>query len=239
MRSRAYFGQALFALSVGIERSCKLVLVSDHALRNHGQFPDSKTLRSYGHDLVKLLGQVEVISAGYADIDVLAKSPIHESVVNIVSTFAKNVTRYYNLEILSAGTLPADEPASAWFSDVTVPILMRHVRTSSVERVVANAELVDAMLSGVAQVRFHLESDDLVTDVFSASARTGLTELTRPWERMYVLRIARYLSQVLSAITYESYQAKIQLPHFPDFFGLFNNDDRYFRSRKGWSIYGL
>jgi hypothetical protein len=234
----AYFGQALFALSVGIERSCKLVLVSDHALRHRGRFPESKILRSYGHDLAKLLNRVEAIAAQYEDVEALAMSPIQEAVVDIVGTFAKNVTRYYNLEMLTREMPHATEPAAAWFTKVTLPTLQEHVRASSIDRVMTNAEVVDTMLSGIAQVRFHSETGELISDVFSASARTGLTELAKPWERMYVLRIARYLGRVLSEVSFESYRTRIELPHFSDFFGMYENSDSYFRSRKTWSIYG-
>lgn len=233
----AYFGQALFALSVGVERSCKLVLVSEHALRNHGQFPDAGMLRSYGHNLARLMERVAQIASHYSDVQMPKSSSIHDAVLEIVTTFAKNVTRYYNLESLTT-TPDAQEPAAAWFERVTAPVLARHVPASSLRRVVANAELVDAMLSGVSLVRFHHESGDPITDVFSASAWTGLTDLAQPWERMYVLRIARHLGLVLSDISFESHRANVLLPHYGDFFGNFNNDDAYFRSRKTWSIYG-
>lgn len=209
----AYFGQALFALSVGIERSCKLVLVSNYALRHQGRFPDSKILRSYGHDLAKLLSRVDAISSQYENVESLVMSPIQEAVVDIVGTFAKNVTRYYNLEMLTREMPHTTEPAAAWFTKVTLPTLQQHVRPSSVDRVMANAKVVDAMLSGIANVRFYSETGELISDVFSASARTGLTELAQPWERMYVLRIARYLGRVLSEISFESYAARIELPH--------------------------
>lgn len=233
----AYFGQALFALSVGIERSCKLALVSEHAVRNKGEFPHAATVRTHGHDLPRLLQLVTQIGSRYTDVKAPHNSTIHDAVMEIVTTFANNVTRYYNLESLTR-TPDAQEPAAAWFERVTMPVLTNHASATSIRRVLSNAQIVDAILSGVSLVRFQHESGVPLTDAFSASAWTGLTELARPWERMYVLRIARHLGLVLSEISFESYQANVMLPHYGDFFGIFNNDDRYLRSRKTWSIYG-
>src|SRR5690348_13098680 len=58
----AYYAQALFALSIGFERSIKLALVVDHALDNAGEFPQNEQIRAYGHDLRKLMRQAEAVA---------------------------------------------------------------------------------------------------------------------------------------------------------------------------------
>jgi len=53
---------AFFGLSIGIERLSKLVLIANHVLRSNGQLPDKTTVRQFGHNLVKLLDEVERVA---------------------------------------------------------------------------------------------------------------------------------------------------------------------------------
>jgi hypothetical protein len=58
----AYYGQAFFALTVGLEQATTLSLVVDHALEHSGTFPQRNLLRAYGHNLEKLLEQTDEIA---------------------------------------------------------------------------------------------------------------------------------------------------------------------------------
>jgi len=42
----AHYAQAFFALSTGLERSTKLILVVDHAVENSGAFPPNRDVRA-------------------------------------------------------------------------------------------------------------------------------------------------------------------------------------------------
>src|ERR671915_413029 len=95
----AYYGQAFFALSIGLERAAKLALVVDHALEHGGTFPHHKVLRDYGHKLNELLEQIDEIAKcrGHtAAEERLPRTVIHEGIVKVLSDFASNITRYYN-----------------------------------------------------------------------------------------------------------------------------------------------
>src|SRR5262245_9371738 len=59
----ARYGQAFFALSVGIERSCKLALVVDHAVEHLGVFPTNEGVLRYRHNLRRLLDRLDEIGA--------------------------------------------------------------------------------------------------------------------------------------------------------------------------------
>ena len=60
---RAYYAQAFFALSVGLERSAKLAIVVDHAVRSGGAFPSSAEMKAYGHKLDTLLECADTIAS--------------------------------------------------------------------------------------------------------------------------------------------------------------------------------
>ena len=107
----AYYGQAFFALTTGFERSCKLALVVDHAVLNDGIFPPESEFRRYGHNLRQLLDEADRISErlnSAGGLDRLPRSPTHIAIIEILSDFASNVTRYYNLDLL-VGTARTDQ----------------------------------------------------------------------------------------------------------------------------------
>src|SRR4051812_11296822 len=90
----AYYGQAFFALSTGFERAAKLALVVDYALEHAGEFPTNERVREFGHDLRKLLERVDEIASRREVEYRLPRSGIHDAIVNVLSDFAKNITRY-------------------------------------------------------------------------------------------------------------------------------------------------
>lgn len=236
---RAYYGQAFFALSVGIERTCKLAIVTDYALAHGGQFPDSTTLRRYGHDLRSLVREVSRIQErrkldGYSR----PTTTIHEDVIKVLSDFASNVTRYYNFDAL-AGVVAKSDPLATWSARVTDAVVEAHVSERRLRDIAFRAGQVGALLEGVALVRHTSEAGDSIASATDASYRTGIREAARPWEQLYVLQIARFLGGVLSNLSFEAQRTGNEdIPFYSEFYGPFNNDDRYLRSRKTWSIYG-
>lgn len=236
----AYYSQAFFALSVGFERSTKLALSVARHLAGEG-FADRKTLRGYGHDLSGLLQEADQLAEkrGLEDDGRLPRSDIQTAMIEVLSDFANNLTRYYNLE-LAAGeaAAAAEDPISAWFNRVTLPVLAAHDTPRSQERRRKRAELVGA-LDAIARVRHHAEDGTPITSLEAGSAHLGATEFARPWERMYLLHIARFLGNLMDSLGTEA-QARTDedIPYFVEFYAHFLNGDSFLRSRKTWSIYG-
>lgn len=98
---QAYYVQAFFALSIGFERACKLAIALDHAIEHLGSFPGPGQFRKYGHDIRLLLQHVHEIAQRRGvppPYNTLPSTPIHGAVITVLSDFANNVTRYYDLE---------------------------------------------------------------------------------------------------------------------------------------------
>lgn len=239
----AYYGQAFFALTVGLERATKLALVVDHALEHSGTFPQQRVLRDYGHKLDELLEQADEIAKRRgltAAEERLPRTLIHEGIIKVLSDFASNVTRYYNLDLVTGDPRAAkhDDPIRAWFDLVITPILTAHYSQRHHDEHQHNARQVSELLSGHASVLYHSECGDTLDSVFEASMQTDIIEFARPYARMYVMQIARFLALLLSELGYAAYGSHIDtVPHLSDFFGIFNNSDNYFRSKETWSIY--
>lgn len=239
----AHSPQAFFALSVGVERAAKLALLVDYAIQNKGAFPDNQQLRQFGHDLKSLLLAVDAVAASgrlSVDVERLPHSPIHDGIIDTLTDFASNVTRYYNLDVVTNAPRAnqAVDPVASWFSHVVEPIIAKHISEKQQEQVEANAALMEALTGDVTMVLHHSETGQTLDTVYDASRLTGLTKRAEPYVRLYVLQIVRFLASVLSDLGYQAQVAGLDdVPYLSEVFGIFNNDDSMLKSRKTWSIY--
>jgi hypothetical protein len=237
-----HYGQAFFSLSTGIERGAKLALAVNHALNNRGDFPTPRTLREFGHNLSDLLVAVDALAEnrGLSPSKRLPNTAIHQGIIRVLTEFASNVTRYYNLDFVmgSVRSEAQGDPIGSWFRLVTEPILQKHLTPKRREKIASNARLVAGLIQPITHVSHTAETGEHLGSVYEASVQTGLTEFANPYVRMYVLQIARFYCYVMSALTYAVYEARMEfIPHLSEFFAIYNNSDSYLRNRKTWSIY--
>lgn len=238
----AHYGQAFFSLSTGFERASKLAIVLDHALSNHGEFPSNSVVRGYGHNLVELLDSVDLI-AGRRDFGESVRLPctdIHKGIISVLSDFASNVTRYYNLELLTGSSRIAgrEDPTSEWFKAVVEPVLARHYKAERQRRDLRRVLAISSLVDDITMVRHASETGEELTAYYDAALLSAKTEFANPYVRMYVLQIVRFVGSVLSDLGYGAYhEMNGRVPYISEMFAIFNNEDDYFRKRKTWSIY--
>ena len=77
----AYYDIAFFSLSIGIERTSKLILIIDYFIKNDFNFPQNNIVRAYGHDLEKLLDEVNKICSNYNLNNKLPDTEIHKDII--------------------------------------------------------------------------------------------------------------------------------------------------------------
>lgn len=238
----AHYGQAFFALSTGIERGAKLALTVDHALNNGGNFPTPKALWKFGHNLQDLLIEVDRMAErrGLPANERLPNSAIHKNIISVLTEFASNITRYYNLDLVMGNVhqKAQGDPIGTWFQTVTSQIIKEHLTAQRRAKIESNARIVSGIMQPVSHVSHTSESGAHLGTVYDASVQTGLVEFAGPYARMYVLQIARFFAHVMSCLTFAAYQAQMDcIPHLSEFFAIYNNDNSYLKSRKTWSIY--
>jgi hypothetical protein len=238
------YSQMFFALSVGFERAAKLALVVDFALETAGNYPDHNTLRAFGHNLRELLEAVDTIAQrrGLDSAERLPRSPVHNGIVQVLSDFATNITRYYNLDLVTGDPKAATrtDPIQAWFELVTTPVLQAHYTARERALDSQRAAFSEALLGPVTMVRFTSEDGEAINDIGAAALHGAALERSKPFTRMYVMQIARFLAKLLGELGYAGYAVEsASIPHLSEFFAIFNNPDSYLRGRKTWSIYRL
>jgi hypothetical protein len=236
----AHYSQVFFSLSVGFERTCKLALLVDHAMDNGGRFPREDAVRSYGHDLASLLSSVEKIAIRRGIDAQIPATQIHKDIISILSDFATNVTRYYNIDVLVGKSTvgPSDDPVATWYRKVTEPILAAHYTERRRDRDTANAHILETLMGPFSRVHHESETGEQIDSLYAGANATAMTKVAKPWERMHVFQIARFVGNIMSDLGgVTQTEGVIEIPYFSEFFAIFRNDDSYFRSRKNWSIY--
>ena len=233
---------AFFALSVGLERLCKLILVVDHAIGNGGQMPPQSVVRRYGHQLEQLIDTVDSVVARQS-VNLAHRRPTAATVSAIVSNLDAFADarrgRYANFEALGDPNLTSHEPISKWWTEVAEPILDQHYRgTKTQVRVESNARLIDQLIGDFRLVHHTSETREMMTDVETASRRTGQTAIVQKWARYYTLTLIRWLSAVYKEM---AYKAVYEGGHDAfvgtwEFFYTFLVDDSFLRTRKSWPL---
>jgi hypothetical protein len=240
------YGQAFFNLSIGFERTTKLIYIADYAIDNAGKFPSNDMLKStIGHDLDHLFSHVEKISIkrrSGKDFSERPRTDIHNGIVQTLTEFART-TRYYNLDLVTGGKAARNsrEPMAAWNERVIQPILEKHCKPTRRNRIDKDAAIVSAMFADNAVVTFVDEAGGLMKSVYAASQRTGETEIATKWAPFYVLQLARWLTFLIDDLAQKgAYIHRIgALLGLEEHFGIFMNEDAYLKSRRTWSTYRL
>lgn len=238
---QAYYSQAFFALSIGFERSAKLALVVDYILKNNGRLPDNKYLRAFGHNIKLLFEQVDQIAEcrGFSEeVNKLPRSPIHNDIVTILSDFASNVTRYYNLDVITGNsdTAKKDDPIAIWFARVTKPVLDSRYSKKHVEKDQASAKLKEEYMGKNSFVFYYSETGEIIDSSYKESLHSAITEFAKPYSRMHVMQIMRFLANVLSLLENCGHKSGLKtIPPFSEIFAVFKNVDGYFKKRITWS----
>jgi hypothetical protein len=233
--------QAFFDLSIGLERAAKLAYILDFCIDNGGSFPSNKELKGFSHNLESLVKKTDEIAKRrkLGDDQRLPNSVIHKGIIKTLSEFAIG-TRYYNLDFLAGDSkaVHSSDPLKAWYERVIDPILKEHYTERHRNRHIEKSRLAEATMGAFTLVRYHTETGESLDSVYKASIHSAKTEFAKPYSRMYVMQIIRFLAVLLSELSHASMKERMEeVPYMSDFFRIFYNEDAYFRSRKTWSIY--
>ena len=236
----AHYGQAFFALSTGFERAAKLILTVEYAVRNGGRFPPTSEIERHRHNFVRLLREVDLVGEGIGTHERLPNTAIHNGIIEVLSEFATNITRYYNIELLtdSPRIKGRKDPIQRWHDDVIVPVLAQHYEPHHRERDEQQARAMDAVFGPITMVRHTSEDKRSLTSLYDSSMQGAKTEFANPYVRLYVLQIARFVAKVAGELGRMAQSRRIEdVPVLSEFFATFCCSDRQLKSRKRWSIY--
>jgi hypothetical protein len=237
-----YFGQAMFSLSVGFERLGKLIYVVKHYNDNEGRFPTDQALKdNFGHDIRRLYDYSISIAPEFLSgslLENLPNSAIHLGVIDTLASFAKT-TRFYNLNVLSNASSSQVQPALAWYTNVTKPILDKHYPAWRRRAETGRAQDMGTLLDRFTSTIVNGLDGSSITSSGDLMLATAESRFAQKWTKMYVMQLAKIMTILLGSFSHVAMNAgrHEDIPYFSDFFPLFNQPDEYFRNRKNWSIY--
>ncbi len=226
---------AFFALSIGLERACKLALLLD-ALTETGAYPSEAHFRKFKHRLLDLLRVLDAVAerrCGAAAHCRLPNEPVHVAIVDILTDFASNITRYYNLDLLTESVRGAD-PVARWYTEVVLAEYASGVSEEKRATIDRNASMIATMADGTAGLWHTGEAGERIESLFDASRRTGVFKATQPLVRARVLQIHRFVGTVVSELGGSAQQSRYFVPYMSEFFGRFDHEDREFMRRTTW-----
>jgi len=132
--------------------------------------------------------------------------------LRILDDFSQRLDRYYNFDVLVGDADSGrGSPINKWFEKVTLPVLDRH--HGDVFRGVKGGDEIDEFV------------------------RNGWIHKSRPWERMYLLEMARSMAELMDELGTRAMGHDTRIPYLGEFYSIFRNESEYFKGRKSWSIY--
>lgn len=229
------YSQAFFNLTIGLERTAKLVVLLDYYFKNNHTFFDDKSLRDkYGHDLNKLLETSKRISEKLVT-DKRYKFPdteLHKKLIIFLSDFAKT-TRYYNLNLLTSTGTNQHDPIKTWNADIGSLILKKYPlrKKSQVPEILIKAMEPHTRVMGTA------EDHSLLNSLMGAAQNSHKSEHINKYGRLLILQIVRTMADTISELTMKAYKEQTSdIPVLTDFFRIYHNEDSYFLKRKTWAV---
>lgn len=235
--SRGKYFEAFNSLSIGLERIGKICLLLDHYIENNGNFPNDKSIRSFGHDLMQLYQKsLTIISKNQLTLRYSKdlSDPIHQSILSILSNFAKG-DRYSNINLLTDDGNPTD-PIKNWYYHVDCELFEKRVSTKKKMSIQFNAKLFGESMKDLGVVYHLSETGDVINDLENSSFKTGMTNSITKYRILYVAQIVRYWVEILRGLQYNAFQIseKQEIPWMSESFTIFNNDDAYLLTRKSF-----
>ena len=230
--------QSFICLSTGIERLEKLCLILNYYILNHGTLPSESYIRNYGHKIPDLYSACKEIAKRQEisfHFSYTMDDDIYQSIINLLGNFAETSGRYSNMNILLGKENKSNDCVEQWFYHIDMPLYDKHISIRRKVAIKQRAALIKSFLDSYTLIRFTGEDNTELTDVAVASERTGIWEAVAPYRQLYMLQIIRYLTELLMGLEHKAREICAEdIPYFGEIFGLFYNDNAYFRSRKIW-----
>ncbi len=195
-----YYYSAFFNLSIGMERLAKLILAADHIIEKKGIAPSKKYIEKHGHNLIKLLDEVDKIAEKYKlKLKYEYERPqdsISIAIISCLDSFASSDKgRYDNFNNLDKEYSNDEfESIKKWWVDVAELILNNHYYNTGTDYLVKFYAILDSIPMDDNGFAFYI--DETGEEMGTAEAcfeRDAKTELVQKVGQFHTLRIVRWM----------------------------------------------
>lgn len=189
---KGLFYAGFYNVAIGLERLMKATLIINYIQANRLACPSSDTLRSYGHDLKKLLIECQKIASDNGITCSLAFSGTKSRILDFLDRYSRKL-RYYNLDALSGSTASAD-PLEEWNS-ILREIFSKEVSRRSANRKIGQSLALASLLGESAIMMFHdLEKNPLSLE--GCAIEPHVVELAAPYVCWHIIEMVHEINKV-------------------------------------------
>lgn len=149
---KGLFYSAFFELSIGFERTLKLVLILDYMARNNLVPPDSKTVEDYGHKLLLLFEATKAVCAahGVTALDELQTNSLPIAILGFLDNFAHPGGRYSNINKLTGHKHQSMADPLVQWGEIADRIIHEHATPGERQCAELNGQIASAALGDAA-----------------------------------------------------------------------------------------
>lgn len=235
---KGIYYQSFVNLSVGLERLGKICLLLDYYISNNGTFPNQKTMKEIGHNIVsiheKLTNIINLRNYKFHFLQSL-DSAIYNNILQIISNFAIK-DRYENLNFILNGTQEVIL-LSEWYNNVDLLLFEKHITKSKQQMIIHNASLFEKLTSNFTYILHIDEENNEISNVYTASLKTGIFDAVSKYRKLYLARIVRYYTEIIWNLQHDAMSFQNgDIPWFSEMFGCFYNEDSYLKRRNNFEI---
>lgn len=149
---KGLFYSSFFELSIGFERTMKLILILDHMARNQLVPPDSKTVEDYGHKLRSLFDAVKAIGStnGVTVLDEFQPNSLPIIILDFLDDFAHPGGRYSNINKLTGHKHQAMADPIVQWGEIANRIVREHATPKERQCTELNGQIATVAFGGAA-----------------------------------------------------------------------------------------
>jgi hypothetical protein len=143
---KGLFYSAFFELSIGFERTMKLILILDHMANNNLIPPDSNTIKSYGHKLILLFDSTKTICVthGLNSLHDFQADSLPLKILTFLDHFAQTDGRYANINKLTGHRHHAMADPLVQWGKIANLIFQKHATNKQRQRAMLNGQAASA-----------------------------------------------------------------------------------------------
>ncbi|MFY9329937.1 MAG: hypothetical protein WAO76_18255 [Georgfuchsia sp.] len=239
---KGLFYSAFFELSIGFERTMKLVLILDHMARNNLIPPDSKTVEDFGHKLLSLFDAAKAVCAthGMNSLDDFDADSLTIRILSFLDHFAHPGGRYSNINKLTGHRHQAmADPIIQW-GEIANRIIREHATPKERQRADVNGQIAGTAF-GNAAISLISDMDQQNMGVAQLFARASELDAAAKHAIFALVTLIAALRDVLDSVCGSAWAAKppspsglADVPDMKEFFQFAWADRRYVMRKRQW-----
>lgn len=239
---KGLFYSAFFELSIGFERTMKLILILDHMARNNMIPPDSKTIKGYGHKIISLFDSTKSVCTtnGMNSLHNFQPDSLSIKILTFLDHFAHTDGRYANINKLTGHRHHAMADPLVQWSEIANLIFQEHATNSQLQRAKLNGQAASAAFGNeVTCLTSDLDQQPL--DVAGLYTRDFELDIAAIHAIFALVTLISALRDVLGSVCGNAWKANppgpsglASVPDMKEFFKFAWADRKYVMRKRRW-----